>query len=379
MIDLDKLEALARAATAGPWLHRHDPGNPAGCQYGVKLPGELGAWIADCIDNADRSTDGGVAGERNAAFIAAANPATALDLIALARRAAGADTVAIPLVSGEELLARAAQQDGGDLPPLPPYPTPGRFTNWWTMAEEKVILAYARAAIATQPVHQPAPVQTIGKHRPFELAVKSIRLDWTIGGVHRLIDVVDEYVAKQVAPTPDASMQPFQQRVQPWMMACFGTEISADTKERNHRFFEESTELVQAHGMTASEAHQLVDYVYGRPVGEPAQEVGGVMVTLAALCLANGLDMHQAAEVELARSWTKVGAIRAKQAAKPKHSPLPQAVRPASERDAALLEQAAQACDQQADGTNGPYRTACLQCANAVRELRDSAAAKGGE
>lgn len=43
-----------------------------------------------------------------------------------------------------------------------------------------------------------------------------------------------------------------------------------------------------------------------------------------------------------------------------------------------VLEQAAQACDQQADGTNGPYRTACLQCANAVRELRDAAAAKGG-
>ena len=42
--------------------------------------------------------------------------------------------------------------------------------------------------------------------------------------------------------------------------------------------------------------------------------------------------------------------------------------------DAVVLEQAAQACDQQADGTNGPYRSACLACANAVRELRDAAA-----
>jgi hypothetical protein len=83
-IDLKELEALARAATPGPWLHRHDPGNPVGCQHGVKLPGELGAWIGDCIDNADRSTEGGVAGERNAAFIAAANPAAVLELIALA-------------------------------------------------------------------------------------------------------------------------------------------------------------------------------------------------------------------------------------------------------------------------------------------------------
>jgi len=117
----------------------------------------------------------------------------------------------------------------------------------------------------------------------------------------------------------------FQSRVQPWMMACFGAEIAADGAERNHRFLEESLELVQACGCTASEAHQLVDYVYGRPVGEREQEVGGVMVTLAALCLAQGLDMHAAGETELARIWTKVEAIRAKQAAKPKHSPLPAA------------------------------------------------------
>lgn len=117
----------------------------------------------------------------------------------------------------------------------------------------------------------------------------------------------------------------FQSRVQPWMMACFGPEISADVIERNHRFLEEALELVQAKGCTASEAHQLVDYVFGRPAGEPEQEVGGVMVTLAALCLAAGLDMSIAGERELARIWNKVDAIRAKQAAKPRHSPLPQA------------------------------------------------------
>ncbi|AEK63203.1 hypothetical protein [Collimonas fungivorans] len=116
---------------------------------------------------------------------------------------------------------------------------------------------------------------------------------------------------------------PFQQRVQPWMMECFGSEIAADRKERNHRFFEEATELIQACEMTRSEAHQLVDYVYARPVGDARQEVGGVMVTLAALCLAQDMDMHAAGEIELVRIWTKVDQIRAKQAAKPRHSPLP--------------------------------------------------------
>lgn len=102
--------------------------------------------------------------------------------------------------------------------------------------------------------------------------------------------------------------------------------IAGDREERNHRFLEEALELVQSLGCSASEAHQLVDYVYGRDVGDPPQEVGGVMVTLAALCLANDLDMHANGETELARIWTKVDAIRAKQAAKPKHSPLPEHV-----------------------------------------------------
>jgi hypothetical protein len=115
----------------------------------------------------------------------------------------------------------------------------------------------------------------------------------------------------------------FQARVEPWMAACFGPRISADTTERNHRFIEEALELVQAGGMSKADVLQLVDYTYGRPIGELHQEVGGVMVTLAALCLAQGLDMHDAAEVELARIWTKVEAIRAKQLTKPRGSPLP--------------------------------------------------------
>lgn len=118
-------------------------------------------------------------------------------------------------------------------------------------------------------------------------------------------------------------MGTFQLRVMKWMLACFGPEISADRVERNHRFLEEALELVQACGCSKDEAHALVDYVYGRPVGEPHQEVGGVMITLAALCLANGLNMREAGEDELARIWTKIEQIRAKQASKPKHSPLP--------------------------------------------------------
>jgi len=118
----------------------------------------------------------------------------------------------------------------------------------------------------------------------------------------------------------------FQKRVDDWIQYCFGPKIGADRTERNHRFLEEALETVQSGGCTASEAHQLVDYVYGRPIGEMDQEVGGVMVTLAALCNAHGVDLDAAAERELARVWVKSEKIRAKQAAKPKHSPLPERV-----------------------------------------------------
>lgn len=135
-------------------------------------------------------------------------------------------------------------------------------------------------------------------------------------------------IAQPASAPSEQKAETFQSRVEPWLLACFGEEISNDKEERNHRFLEESLELVQATGCTASEAHQLVDYVFGRPVGEPHQEVGGVMVTLAALCRAQALDMHANGEIELARIWTKVEKIRAKQAAKPKHSPLPEATAP---------------------------------------------------
>ncbi len=116
-----------------------------------------------------------------------------------------------------------------------------------------------------------------------------------------------------------------QQRVLPWMMECFGPRVSADTVERNNRFLEEALELVQAGGMTQDWAHKLVDYTFSRPVGEKTQEVGGVMITLAAWCLANQVDMHDAGEIELVRIMEPkvMDKIRRKQKSKPQFSPLP--------------------------------------------------------
>lgn len=165
------------------------------------------------------------------------------------------------------------------------------------------------------------------------------------GGHGMIVKLLNEYADLcELVAAFGASIRlaPFQWRVQPWMLECFGAKIAADRRERNHRFFEEATELVQANGMTCSEAHQLVDYTFGRPPGELKQEIGGVMVTLAALCLASGADMHLAGETELARIWTMVDKIRAKQAAKPKHSPLPEHVQAAISVDGVLRDRISQ-------------------------------------
>lgn len=117
----------------------------------------------------------------------------------------------------------------------------------------------------------------------------------------------------------------FQQRAVAWVRAAFGTEPADCKEERAHRFLEESLELVQAAGVSAGDAHALVEYVYQRPAGEFEQEVGGVLLTLAPLAAAHGVRMEAAGEAELARvnSPAVLEKCRRKNASKPRNSPLP--------------------------------------------------------
>jgi hypothetical protein len=155
------------------------------------------------------------------------------------------------------------------------------------------------------------------------------------------------------APAAPPALASFQERENQWLLACFGADYNerADSvRERNHRFLEEALELVQACGCGASEAHQLVDYVFNRPSGEVVQEIGGTMTTLAALCNIQGVDMWDAGNTELESNWSKIDRIREKQAAKPRNSPLPES--PAQSRDevidniATLLRDYMEKCEQ---------------------------------
>jgi hypothetical protein len=116
----------------------------------------------------------------------------------------------------------------------------------------------------------------------------------------------------------------YQEHVEEWVAACFPKEVARNQIERTHRFLEEALELAQANGCTHEDASALVNYVYGRPQGRPELEVGGVMVTLASLCSASGIDMQDAGDAELRRNWERIEAIRLKQASKPPGSPLPE-------------------------------------------------------
>jgi len=115
----------------------------------------------------------------------------------------------------------------------------------------------------------------------------------------------------------------YQARVGEWMIACFGSDITNSLAERCFRFFEEAGELCQALDMTEDMAHQLVAYTWGREKGLASQEVGGVMVTLAALCFAANLDMAEDGETELTRISAPevMDKIRRKHAAKVLRTP----------------------------------------------------------
>lgn len=119
---------------------------------------------------------------------------------------------------------------------------------------------------------------------------------------------------------------PFQNHVDAFVGLCFGMQESGNVYNRACRFVEEALELAQSVDIPAEDILLLVNYVYSRPQGNAANEIGGVMVTLAALATAAGVDLQDAAFAELTRIWAIKDKIQAKFLSRPINSPLPQKV-----------------------------------------------------
>lgn len=188
-----------------------------------------------------------------------------------------------------------------------------------------------RHRAARQPVAQPITVEAVAEI--FNDPEFGLNINWLlengigelqVGDVLMVADraITDEDGSGEVyaAPTSQAVDQgpTFQAGVAEWMGQCFLPSLYSNMTERGDRLLEEVLELLQAHGYDSARVPPLVDYVFGRPVGEPAQEVGGVMVTLAAYCNVAGLSMQADGQAELDRiNQPEVMArIRAKQEAK---------------------------------------------------------------
>jgi len=155
------------------------------------------------------------------------------------------------------------------------------------------------------------------------------RVDMLEAGTKRLHQTINELTAENIGlrrrlEAVLGEAESFQARNGVWLAFAMKDDPT-DLPERVARFGEEALELQQALGQTRDEAHALVDYVHDRPIGEPAQEMGGTMTTLALLGVVAGLDMVECGETELARCSTPhvLAKIRAKRATRHGRGPLP--------------------------------------------------------
>ena len=112
-------------------------------------------------------------------------------------------------------------------------------------------------------------------------------------GVEKWADVAETWRAEQR-----------QRIVERWTVRTFGPEMMTP-HERVLRVLEEALELAQAEGLPVLETTRMVDYVYARPAGAPAQEVGGLRLTILAYCAAKGLLADDCEAAEVARVLTK--------------------------------------------------------------------------
>ncbi|MGX9966054.1 hypothetical protein ACVFYP_22200 [Roseomonas sp. F4] len=117
---------------------------------------------------------------------------------------------------------------------------------------------------------------------------------------------------------------PFQARATAAVVACLGEALAGNTRERRLRFLEEALEAAQSPdpdgtpGLSAGEMMQMVEYVASKQADPIKLEIGQVMLALAALASATGVDMAAAGEDDLRHVLANSESIALRHAAKPR-------------------------------------------------------------
>lgn len=89
-----------------------------------------------------------------------------------------------------------------------------------------------------------------------------------------------------------------------WVQTKFGS-VGLEPKERGLRCAEEAIELGQALTVDREAMHKLVDHVYDRPVGDPVEEIGGVMICVQAAASILGISINDQADKE----WERINTL----------------------------------------------------------------------
>lgn len=90
-----------------------------------------------------------------------------------------------------------------------------------------------------------------------------------------------------------------------WAIRCFGRDHVFNRPMRALRLAEEAIELAQAFGVSKHTILTLVDVVYGRPPGNPEQEIGGVAMTAEVMAATFDADLDSFFNAELRRVLQK--------------------------------------------------------------------------
>lgn len=434
-IDLNELEALARAATPGPWEVQVDerPHHRGGAHFERRIRtswehGQLGAPYPVITTSVGIGTaaDGPAhymvsLGEHDAAHIAAANPAAVLELIALARQADGAETVAIPLVSGEELLARTAPPVKQPAPTAEPHYEAGRkqgraealaillqldpecgideYTGWSTPVgpedegaayweEEKLRELFgADSALADMMDRAEAEYwKYLGMQNEAERAKNFAVNMHNSGRVREVLAKAGEFdlmgelcTAAPVAAPVDvaaANVQPDAEAYSDMLREFFCQYAAGGYNDNGGLLPLDKCRDKLAWIIEDQRTHATVQPDSGRDAAleEAAKLVDSKHATISDPAIIGNLISEAGHNV-----LTNIAAAIRALAAHPPANVAQVGELSDAGITASAFERAAQACDQQADSTNGPYRSACLQCADAVRTLRDKAINAGAE